>query len=93
MSITSYTKIGLRLATFAGVFVGFVSMLVGLAYLVLKLMYWDQFPAGTAPMLIGMMFLGAVQLFFIGFIGEYILTINTRIMKRPLVVEEKRINF
>lgn len=93
LSITSYTKIGLRLATFAGVFVGFVSMLVGLAYLVLKLMYSDQFPAGTAPMLIGMMFLGAVQLFFIGFIGEYILTINTRIMKRPLVVEEKRINF
>ena len=93
LSITSYTKIGLRLATFAGVFVGFVSMLVGLVYLALKLMYWDQFPAGTAPMLIGMMFLGAVQLFFIGFIGEYILTINTRMMKRPLVVEEKRINF
>lgn len=93
LSITSYTKIGLRLAVFSGVFVGFVSMLVGLIYLVLKLMYWDRFPAGTAPMLIGMMFLGAVQLFFIGFIGEYILTINQRIMKRPLVIEEKRINF
>ena len=62
-------------------------------YLILKLIYWDRFPAGTAPILIGMMFLGAIQLFFIGFIGEYILTINQRVMKRPLVIEEKRINF
>ena len=53
----------------------------------------NKFPAGTAPILIGMMFLGAVQLFFIGIIGEYILTMNTRLMKRPLVIEEKRINF
>lgn len=93
LSITSYTKIGLRLATFSGIVVGFMSMTVGFVYLVLKLLYWDKYPAGTAPILISMMFLGAVQLFFIGFIGEYILTINTRIMKRPLVVEEKRINF
>lgn len=93
LSITSYTKIGLRLAVFAGVFIGLISSLIGLTYLILKLMYWDRFPAGTAPMLIGMMFLGAVQLFFIGFIGEYILTINQRVMKRPLVIEEKRINF
>ena len=67
--------------------------MIGIVYLILKLMYWDRFPAGSAPILIGMMFLGAVQLFFIGMIGEYILTINTRMMKRPLVVEEKRINF
>ena len=93
LSITSYTKIGLRLATFSGIVVGFMSMTVVFVYLVLKLLYWDKYPAGTAPILISMMFLGAVQLFFIGFIGEYILTINTRIMKRPLVVEEKRINF
>ena len=93
LSITSYTKIGLRLAVFSGVLIGLISTLIGLIYLVLKLMYWERFPAGTAPMLIGMMFLGAVQLFFIGFIGEYILTINQRIMKRPLVIEEKRINF
>ena len=93
LSITSYTKIGLRLAVFSGIFIGLISTLIGLIYLVLKLMYWERFPAGTAPMLIGMMFLGAVQLFFIGFIGEYILTINQRIMKRPLVIEEKRINF
>lgn len=93
LSITSYTKIGLRLAVFSGVFIGMISITIGIIYLILKLMYWHRFPAGTAPMLIGMMFLGAVQLFFIGFIGEYILTINQRIMKRPLVIEEKRINF
>ena len=93
LSIISYTKIGLRFAVFSGVLVGLISTLIGLVYLVLKLIYWDRFPAGTAPMLIGMMFLGAVQLFFIGFIGEYILTINQRVMKRPLVIEEKRINF
>ncbi|WP_270553693.1 glycosyltransferase family 2 protein [Cloacibacillus evryensis] len=93
LSITSYTKVGLRFAVFCGVIIGFFSILIGLIYLILKLVYWDRFPAGAAPILIGMMFLGAIQLFFIGFIGEYILTINTRVMKRPLVIEEKRINF
>lgn len=93
LSVTSYTKIGIRLAVFLGAIAGFFSVVVGVLYLILKLMYWNKFPAGTAPMLIGMMFLGAVQLFFIGMIGEYILTINARLMKRPLVIEEKRINF
>jgi hypothetical protein len=59
----------------------------------MKLMYWDRFPAGMAPLLIGMCFLGSVQIFFIGMVGEYILSINSRIMKRPLVIEEERINF
>ncbi len=93
LSITSYTKIGLRLATFAGVGVGILAFILGVVYLVLKLMYWDRFPAGTAPILLGMLFLGAVQLFFIGFMGEYILNINKRVMKRPLVIEEERLNF
>ncbi len=93
LSITSYTKIGLRLAVFAGAIVGILSIVVAFVYLVLKLLYWNSFPAGIAPMLIGMMFLGAVQLFFIGIIGEYVLAINTRTMNRPLVIEEKRINF
>ena len=93
LSFTSYTKIGLRLATFAGFFVGFISFITGLVYLVLKLVYWDRFAAGQAPILLGMLFLGAVQLLFIGFLGEYIISINSRVMKRPLVVEEKRLNF
>lgn len=93
LSITSYTKIGLRICTFCGIICGFISAIVGVIYLVLKLIYWDNFAAGMAPVLIGMFFLGALQLFFIGFIGEYILSINQRVMNRPLVVEEERINF
>lgn len=93
LSFTSYTKIGLRMATFAGIGLGVVSACIGFVYLVLKLVYWDKFVIGTAPMLIGIFFLGAVQLFFLGFMGEYILTINRRVMNRPLVVEEERINF
>ena len=93
LSITSYTKLGLRLATRIGAMSGAFSFFVAIISLMLKLLYWDRFPAGMAPILIGMLFLGSIQIFFIGMIGEYILTINQRVMKRPLVVEEERINF
>ena len=93
LSFTSYTKAGLRLATFFGAFCSGVSFFVGFIYLVMKLLYWDRFPAGMAPVLIGMCFLGSVQIFFIGLLGEYIMSINTRVMHRPLVIEEERINF
>lgn len=93
LSVTSYTKVGLRLCTFFGMIVAALSIVIGLIYLVMKLIWWDNFPAGMAPVLIGMFFLGAIQLFFIGFIGEYILSINQRVMNRPLVIEEERINF
>ena len=93
LSITSYTKIGLRIATIGGGIVAAVSILVALVYLILKLCNWSDFPAGMAPVTIGMFILGSVQMFFIGFLGEYILNINERIMNRPLVVEEERINF
>ncbi len=93
LSFTSYTKIGLRLATFLGLGVGGISFVIAIIYLVMKLIFWDRFDAGMAPVLIGMFFLGAVQLLFLGLIGEYILSINQRVMNRPLVVEEERINF
>lgn len=93
LSFTSYTKIGLRLATFMGIILGSVSALIGVIYLVMKIVFWDWFSAGMAPVLIGMFFLGSIQLFFLGFIGEYILSMNQRIMNRPLVIEEERINF
>ena len=93
LSITSYTKIGLRLCTFFGVICGSASVIIGLVYLIMKLVHWNSFAPGMAPVLIGMFFLGAIQLFFIGFIGEYILSINQRVMNRPLVIEEERINF
>ena len=93
LSFTSYTKMGLRLATFTGFILSGLSIIIALAYLILKLIYWNQFPMGMAPILIGVFFFGSIQLFFIGLVGEYIMNINTRVMNRPLVIEEKRINF
>ena len=93
LSITSYTKVGLRLATLLGFLSSAVSLIIAFVYLVMKLLNWNQFSAGSAPMVIGVFVLGSLQLFFIGLLGEYILNINTRVINRPLVVEEKRINF
>lgn len=93
LSITSYTKVGLRLATLLGFLSSGISLLIALFYLILKLFNWESFQMGSAPLIIGVYFLGSLQLFFIGLIGEYILNINTRVIHRPLVVEEKRLNF
>lgn len=93
LSITSYTKVGLRLATILGFISSGVSLLIGMIYLIFKLIHWEDFQAGYAPMIIGIFVIGSLQLFFIGLLGEYILNINTRVIHRPLVVEEKRINF
>lgn len=93
LSFTSYTKIGLRLSTFLGFTVGIISIIIAIFYLIMKLLYWDRFSAGSAPILLSVLILGSIQLFFLGFMGEYILSINKRVMNRPLVVEEERINF
>lgn len=93
LSFTSYTKVGLHLVTFAGMILSVLSLIAAFVYLVLKLIMWDSFSAGMAPMLIAIFFFSAVQLLFIGFVGEYVMSINTRIMNRPLVIEEERINF
>lgn len=93
LSFTSYTKGGLRLATFAGFAISGISFLIALFYLVQKLLHWDQFVAGNAPILIGVFFLGGIQLSFIGLLGEYVMSMNRRVMNRPLVIEEERINF
>lgn len=93
LSFTSYTKVGLRIATIGGFILSVLSILVALVYTILKLVYWDNFPMGMAPVLIGVFLFGSIQMFFIGLLGEYIMSINTRVMKRPLVVEEKRLNF
>ena len=93
LSFTSYTKVGLRLATFFGFFVSGCSLIVALVYFIYKLLHWDTFKAGMAPLIIGMFFFNAVTLFFIGLLGEYVLNMNKRLMHRPLVIEEKRLNF
>jgi glycosyltransferase involved in cell wall biosynthesis len=93
LGFTNHSKVPLRLATFAGFCIGALSFLVGLVYLVYKLVFWQQFQAGTAPVVIGIFFLGALQLFFIGLIGEYVGSIHTQVLHRPLVIEKERINF
>ena len=93
LSFTSYTKVGLRLTTFLGFIFAVLDMVFAIIYLVAKLIWWDRFPMGTAPLLIGMFFMGSIQLIFMGLLGEYVMSINTRMMNRPLVIEEKRINF
>lgn len=93
LSFTSYTKIGLHLVTIAGMVISAFSFLAALFYLVYKLLFWNTFSAGLAPLVVGMFFLGGLQLLFIGFVGEYVMSINTRVMNRPLVIEEERINF
>ena len=93
LSFTSYTKGGLRLATFAGLAISAVSFLIAIYYFVMKILFWDRYVAGNAPILIGMFFLGGIQLAFIGLLGEYVMSMNLRVMNRPLVIEEERINF
>ena len=89
----NHTKLPLRLAVFAGVLTGIASFLIALTYLILKIIYWDTFSFGMAPLMIGFFFLGAVQLIFIGIIGEYLGAVWTQVKNRPLVIEEERINF
>jgi glycosyltransferase involved in cell wall biosynthesis len=93
LSFTSYTKVGLRLATFIGFISSALSLLIALIYVVMKLVRWYDFQTGNTPLIVGVYVIGSLQLFFIGLLGEYILNINTRVIHRPLVVEEKRINF
>lgn len=92
LGITSYSKALLRTATFLGFFVAFCSLIVAAITFIQKLMDWDSVPAGNAAIVIGVFFLGAVQLIFIGIMGEYIMNINIRTIHRPLVIEEKRVN-
>ena len=93
LGITNFSKVPLRLATMLGFLTAALSLLVALGYLIYKLLFWQNFAIGTAPMVIGLFFFASVQLFFIGILGEYIGAIHTQVLKRPLVVEKERINF
>ena len=93
LGFVNHSKVPLRLATFIGFLVSLISISVAIIYFVAKLISWDNFQAGTAPMVIGIFFFASVQLFFIGVIGEYIGAIYTQVKQRPLVIEKERINF
>lgn len=92
-SMITTSRVPLRMATYLGFGVAGLSFLIGIVYLILKLLFWNSFNMGLAPLIIGLFFLGAIQIIFIGIMGEYIGEILTRLMNRPLVVEEERINF
>jgi glycosyltransferase involved in cell wall biosynthesis len=93
LGITNLSKVPLRLVTFSGFASAGLCILVALAYLVYKLLFWDRFSVGTAPMVIGIFFFSSIQLISVGILGEYIGSIHTQVHKRPLVVEKERINF
>jgi polyisoprenyl-phosphate glycosyltransferase len=93
LGMTGYTKVPLRLATMLGFVSAAISFLVGMVYLIYKLVDWQNFSLGLAPVVIGLFFIGSVQLIFLGIIGEYIGAIYTQVMHRPLVIEKERINF
>ncbi|MBG6219151.1 MULTISPECIES: glycosyltransferase [unclassified Janthinobacterium] len=93
LGITNHSKVPLRLMAMSGFFLAFMSLLVAFMFFVAKLLFWDSFKLGTAPILIGIFFFGAIQAFFIGVLGEYIGSIHTQVRKMPLVVELERVNF
>jgi glycosyltransferase involved in cell wall biosynthesis len=93
LGIVSHSKVPIRIAAFAGFALGIISILAAFIYLILKLFFWNSFPVGTAPLVIGLFFLFGVQLMFIGILGEYIGSIHTYLQRRPIVVEKGRINF
>lgn len=93
LGITNHSKVPLRMATMIGFLIATMSFIIALMYFIYKLIFWQSFTLGVAPVVIGLFFFSAVQLFFIGIVGEYIGSIHTQVMKRPLVIERERINF
>lgn len=93
LGITKHSKVPLRMMTLAGFGIAFLSMLVAMGYLIAKLLFWNSFDIGTAPILIGMFFFGAIQMMFLGLLGEYIGAILTQVRHMPHVTESRRINF
>jgi polyisoprenyl-phosphate glycosyltransferase len=93
LGITSNSKVPLRIATMAGVTLSLLSLFTAFGYFIAKLIFWDSFSLGTAPIIIGLFFFNSILLFFIGIIGEYLGFIYTQVMKRPIVIEKDRINF
>lgn len=93
LGITNHSKVPLRLATMSGFLLALMSIGVALLYLIRKLLYWQTFELGLAPLTVGLFFFSSVQLIFIGILGEYLGSIHTQVMKRPLVIEAERLNF
>ncbi len=90
---TSTSRVPMRIASIAGFVMSLVSLIIAFGYFIYKIIFWNQFMVGTAPILIGVFFFASLQLFFIGVMGEYVSAINTRTLNRPLIIEKERINY
>jgi dolichol-phosphate mannosyltransferase len=93
LGVVSHSKVPIRIAAFSGILMGFLSIVTAFIFIILKLVFWNSFPLGSAPIVITLFFLFGVQLFFMGILGEYISSIHSYVQKRPVVVEKERINF
>lgn len=93
LGLTSQSKVPIRLATIGGLFLSGLSLFLAIIFFILKMLFWNSFPMGVAPLLMGLFFFCGVQIFFIGMLGEYILSIHIQSQNRPLVVEKERVNF
>lgn len=93
LGITKLSKVPLRLVTFSGFAGSLLSLTIGFAYFFYKMLFWNQFSLGVAPLVIGFFFFGSLQFLFMGIIGEYVGNIHTQVHNRPLVVERDRVNF
>ena len=93
LGIVKHSKLPLRLMTFIGFFTSIISIITATVFFFYKILFWDSFEVGIAPLVIGLFTIASVQIFLLGFIGEYVMTILTHTRKLPLVVEKERINF
>lgn len=93
LGITNHSKVPLRLMAMGGFLLSILSLIAAFGFLVAKLVFWNYFQLGISPILIGMFFFGAIQMFFIGLLGEYIASIHTQVRNMPLVIEAERVNF
>jgi glycosyltransferase involved in cell wall biosynthesis len=93
LGITNFSKVPLRIVTFTGFAAAFLSLLVGLGYLIYKLVFWNSFSVGIAPLVIGLFFFASIQMVAMGMLGEYIGAIHTQVQKRPYAIEKERVNF
>ena len=93
LGIVKHSKLPLRAMTLIGIMTGIFSIILGLAYFSVKILFWDSFDLGIAPLIIGFFFITSIQIFLLGFIGEYVMTILTHSRNLPLVIEKERINF
>ena len=93
LGLVKHSKLPLRVITFVGMITGLISLFIGLLYFIGKILFWDSFNLGIAPLIIGFFIITSIQIFLLGFIGEYVMTILTHSRDLPLVIEKERINF